>query len=341
MRFIRKAAVTVAAAGALALVAGPAVGAECVPTEGRDAVEAVYETRTIDDAYTETIEHPEVTETVVVEDAWVETVEHPEVTEVRVVTPAYTETIEHDAVTEQRVVTEAWVETIDHPAIVEYVDHDATYATEHLYKKQVKTVRTKGNKTEVVHDWQWWSPVSAKWSEQDVAVLESGDHANWKEQGWNYDRDYRYVKTGDTRQGRMVTPPWTEERVIEAAWVETIEHDAVYETVVVTPAWTETIEHDAVTEVVVVTAAWTETIEHPAVVETRIVTHAWTEVIEHPAVVETVLVSEAVPAVDPVVCAPDGPELAETGVDPWALAALAAVLVMAGGALVALRRRAG
>lgn len=85
------------------------------------------------------------------------------------------------------------------------------YATEYRYQKQTQTSMRHGDGAwQVVSDWSWWEPASIKpWTSQDVEVLESGDHAEWRE--WHstgflrghwdyYDRDYRYVKNGQTRQ---------------------------------------------------------------------------------------------------------------------------------------------
>lgn len=84
------------------------------------------------------------------------------------------------------------------------------FKTEYLYKKQTKTVVTHDlegtdqDSTELVSDWAWWDAITTKWSFEDVDVLESGDHWNWTESHDGhtdyYDRDYRYVKTGETRQ---------------------------------------------------------------------------------------------------------------------------------------------
>lgn len=87
------------------------------------------------------------------------------------------------------------------------------FKTKNEYKKQTQTTVKHGKKGEakVVSAWSWWSPASTKWSFSDVEVLESGNHAEWTE--WHidgflgldshtdyFDRDYRYVKTGNTQQ---------------------------------------------------------------------------------------------------------------------------------------------
>lgn len=73
-----------------------------------------------------------------------------------------------------------------------------TFRTEHEFKKQVRTVRSKGAKTELVHDWQWWSPASIKWRAE--SFTEEGLHGQWTDKGWKYSRTYRYAPTGQTRQ---------------------------------------------------------------------------------------------------------------------------------------------
>lgn len=81
------------------------------------------------------------------------------------------------------------------------------YKTRHQYNKQTKTVVRHGNGNSapiLVSDWSWWPGNTPKWSFDDVEVLESGDHGNWTERHGGhtdyYDRDYRYVKTGQSEQ---------------------------------------------------------------------------------------------------------------------------------------------
>lgn len=75
------------------------------------------------------------------------------------------------------------------------------FTTEHEYKKEVRTTRTHKSghpKDQLVHDWQWWSPASIKW--RDENFTESGLHGQWDDHPWKYTRVYRYTATGDTRQ---------------------------------------------------------------------------------------------------------------------------------------------
>lgn len=293
----------------LVLVPTGAGAAECVPSPGKAAVADTYKevpnpdyVPAVDDSYTyeRTTEWatnpPEGEGWYVVDTRTIEATYEWEYTR-QVPNPDY---------------KAPWTQIVEHEAEYETVEHPAEYATEHLYKKQVKTVRTKGNKTEVVHDWQWWSPVSAKWSEQDVAVLESGDHAEWKERGWNYDRDYRYVKTGETRQGRMTKEPSTEQVKVKDAWTETIEHPAEGgEPTIVETAWGERYTFDR---------SWTET------GESRIKDEAYDEFIYEKATLvpgtpaqgePTIEVIDVpgTPAVDPVICTPEPPKVTPVNTD--------------------------
>lgn len=182
---------------------------------------------------------------------------------------AWTEVIEHPAQGEEFIEvidTEAWTEVIEHPAVYEEVEHEAVYAVEREYRKQVRGVveqRDNGknkrwHRTGKTFDWTWWEPASTRWSEEDVEALQSGPHngvvKEWTEgnghKRWRWvSTEYRYVQTGETRQGRMLKEPWTERVLVKDAWIEVIEHEATYKTVEnpdYVPAWTETIEHPAV-----------------------------------------------------------------------------------------------
>lgn len=234
------------AAAGLTLLAMTAVFAVWIGSLAANATEEpdaalcvpVYETQDNPDYVPEqTIEH----------EAVFETTEHP----------AVFETVEHEAV----------YETVEHAAEYEYIEHDATYATEYQYVKQVKgKVQKKsifGWKNEGHFGWETWTGGSTQWSEDDVAVLESGAHNavqdSWTEGSWPFksewrkvSTDYRYAPTGETRQGDLIKDAWTEKVLVKEAWTEDVLiTEAWSEEVLVTEAWTETIT---------VEGAWTETV---------------------------------------------------------------------------------
>lgn len=143
---------------------------------------------------------------------------------------------------EECVPSDAWTETIEHPAVYETVHHDAEYATEYEYVKQVRGVVQKkgifGWSDIDTFDWEIWSGGSTKWSETDTDVLESGPHnavqSEWTEGHGIFKKyyrelttEYRYVPTGETRQGELIKDAWDEEVLVKDAWTETIEHPAV------------------------------------------------------------------------------------------------------------------
>lgn len=146
------------------------------------------------------------------------------------VTPATAESYDID---DECVPADAWTETIEHPAVTEIVHHDATYATEYQYIKQV---RGNVQKWFIVwyndgtFDWENWSGGSTQWSEQNVDVLETGPHSAVQASGTGWRKvttEYRYVPTGETRQGRELTAAYDETVVVTPAWTETIEHPAI------------------------------------------------------------------------------------------------------------------
>jgi hypothetical protein len=79
------------------------------------------------------------------------------------------------------------------------------YRTEFQYRKQIRTVVTHvtPGSGQDVSDWEWYSEIY-QWSFEDVDVLESGDFgASYSPHGEHTDRtvvEYRYVKTGESRQ---------------------------------------------------------------------------------------------------------------------------------------------
>lgn len=80
------------------------------------------------------------------------------------------------------------------------------YVTEYQYQKQTRTTVQHGASSApvLVSDWSWWEPARTQWSTKNVDVLQSGNHANWTAPHNRhtdfFDRDYRYVKNGVTRQ---------------------------------------------------------------------------------------------------------------------------------------------
>lgn len=126
-------------------------------------------------------------------------------------------------------------QVIEHEAVYEYIEHDAEYATEHEYAKQVKgKVQKKGlfGWTDKGNfDWETWSGGSTRW--EGGGFSESGPHnsvqSTWTEGSWPFktdwrkiSTDYRYAATGETRQGDLIDAAWTEEVLVTAAWTETI-----------------------------------------------------------------------------------------------------------------------
>lgn len=81
------------------------------------------------------------------------------------------------------------------------------YKTEYLYKKQIRDTVTHqladGDNT-VVGEWTWWDAGIPRWSVTDVEVLESGPFGEWWEADGDhtdhYVREYRFVKSGESRQ---------------------------------------------------------------------------------------------------------------------------------------------
>ncbi len=98
--------------------------------------------------------------------------------------------------------------------VIEYQYERATpvYKTEYLYKKQVRITVTHllpdGDVTEV-GDWTWWDAGIPRWSIEDVEVIESGNFGEWWEPHDDHTdhvvRDYRFVKSGESRQTQMGT----------------------------------------------------------------------------------------------------------------------------------------
>lgn len=279
-------------------------------------------------------------------EAWTEIVadiEHPAVTEV-IEHDAVTETVEHPAVTE----------TVEHPAVTHTVDHPAIYETV-IVKPAVPEVKELSH---MEFQWKWWGYVNhgqTVWTDGSYPTENPNKWAGeWKLNG----KERKVVD----RAYSPAVPAVTEERLVKAAWTETV---------VDQEAWTETIVlEEAYTEVVVITEAWTETvvikeaytevvpdIEHPAV-ECPVVEPPVEEPpVEEPPVVVPPVVTPEVPVVTPVVVVPTTPiaaapaavtpvavnsekELAYTGGEdmiPFALGA--GVLLLAGmGGLLARRR---
>lgn len=110
------------------------------------------DTRTITvvetEAWTEVINHPEVSHQELVTEAWTETIEHPAVTHEELVTAAWTETIEHPEVNHQELVTAAYTETIEHPAVThQEVDVAGHYETETFTNTREVTAPADGTMT--------------------------------------------------------------------------------------------------------------------------------------------------------------------------------------------------
>lgn len=361
--FTRFGAITVGIGAALAL-ASPAA-AVCIPSPGTDPTAAVYQTVVVTpgtDAVPsiEEVSHVEFTD-------WTDMSPEGEgwtVYETRVTD--YPEQGYDEAEYQRIVVDQEFVPGIPEVAEISHLEctyRRVTYLTERQYQKQTRTTlqHGEGGPVEVVSDWAWWSTTLTQWSFDDVAVLSAGDHGEWSGMHWTvpihrdyFDRDYRYVQNGVTRQvedgyetsGHLATSPGE-------GWVKTDDCITVVDQEFV-PAV------PPVEEVSHVEFAWgvegTFSREWTATGQTRwVVTEEGYSIIEHvyqrividqefvpgvpaiPAVFEQRLVKAATPGVSPVTCE----ALAETGSEglPWYLAGVAG-LVGLGTLMLTLRRRA-
>mgnify|MGYP001010737064 CR=1 FL=1 len=113
----------------------------------------------------------------------------------------------HEAVTEQQFKYKKVIPAVDEVSHKEYkykrtVD---VYKTEYQYNKQTREKSRKNTYSSWGDwsDWTWWAGNAPKWSFSDVAVLESGTHGGSLSGTWY--REYRYVKTGETRQTKTGT----------------------------------------------------------------------------------------------------------------------------------------
>ena len=185
---------------------------EVSPEEGH------YENKLVEEAWTETIEHPAETEKkwVVDQEAWTETVNHPE--------KGHYETV---------VVKPAWTETINHP-------EKGHYEETPIYEMQIRHICTYCNQdctgNETAHAKQHALAGEPNgWYDKQVQVQVG------TEEKWVVDQE-AWTET-------IKHPAETEEKwvVDQEAWTETVNHPEKghYETVVVKPGWTEEIKHPA------------------------------------------------------------------------------------------------
>lgn len=106
----------------------------------------------------------------------------------------------------------------DHiPATTTTIDHPAEYATDHLYTKQVRGIiqqRTGWGgwqDTGQTFDWETWTGNLTRWEAADFT--ETGPHSAVQSTDGKKRKlttEYRYVQTGETRQGVKTRDAWTE-----------------------------------------------------------------------------------------------------------------------------------
>lgn len=202
---MRKTVATVGAAGFLLLgLAVPANAAMCVPSAGQTFIPPTYEQVLLTPGTdgTPAVTHSEATYT-----RTLPAVGEPTII-VQVPNPAYVPEV-----------VEVGTPTIPNPAYVgpSTKHHDAEYATDYLYVKQVKgiwqqqTGHGRWQDTGEAFDWETWSGNSTRW--EGPNFTETGPHNSVQStegKKRKVSTTYRYVQTGQTRQGAETKAAWDE-----------------------------------------------------------------------------------------------------------------------------------
>lgn len=197
------------------------------------------------------------------QDAWTETIEHPEVSHI----------VHHDAVT--HVVHHPEVSHIvHHEAIVTIVHHEAVTHIEH-HEAVTHEETVPGNRYK-------WNPKRPVDESETPGTNPHNDPDHWQLDHKGYDGSplEQYIQEGHGNGGNNASWFWWTAEVITIvdveAYDETVVDEPAWDEEVITPAWDETVvdveawdetvtDEPAHDEIVIDEEAWTETIEHEAI----------------------------------------------------------------------------